>query len=176
MDTVTHTKKVGKTHPCQHEYTSQNHNTDTITSICFSFIHQIYSTWETGLNYTNGGTSFSIEVHWEAKQLQTLEDAQVGFFCSSPKRRKFHWVFFLVFLVLIEIIVRPRAKYLYQTSRTKKWQLSALLLLDAINGFNFKYEQYIRFYLLQPCIVRIKPWRLFLKCIKHGPKWTKYLR
>lgn len=37
---------------------------------------------------------FSIEVHWEAKQLHTLEDAQVGFFCYSPKRRKFGWVFF----------------------------------------------------------------------------------
>lgn len=61
----------------------------------FFFINQIfYSTWETGLNYSNGGTSFSIEVHWEAKQLHTLEDTQVRFFCSSPKRRKFLCFFF----------------------------------------------------------------------------------
>lgn len=98
------------------------------------------------------------------------------FFVPLPKGGNFVGFFSLVFLFLIEIIVRPKAKHLHQTSRTKKWQLSALLLLDAINGFNFKYEQYIRFYLLQPCIVRRKPWRLFLKCIKHVPKWTKYLR
>lgn len=49
-------KKIGKPHRCQHKYTSQNHKTDRITAACFSFIHQVYSTWETGLNCANGET------------------------------------------------------------------------------------------------------------------------
>lgn len=139
---------------------AKTHRTDTITATGIPFVHQAYSTWETGLNYTNGGTPFSTEVHWEAKQLHTLEDAQADFRPPPPhpKRRKFSWVFFLplIFLVLIEIIARPRAKHLHQTSRMKKWQLSALSLLDAINGFNFKYKRSISFYFLQSLIVRRK--------------------
>lgn len=73
---------------------SQSHKGGMINAVRISLIHQAYSTWETGLNYTSGGRPSSAEVHWEAKQLHTSEDARVGFFCSSPNRRKCVWVFF----------------------------------------------------------------------------------
>lgn len=73
---------------------SHSHKRGMINAVHISLIYRAYSTQETGLNYTSGGTPPFAEVHWEAKQLHISEDAQVVFFCSSPNRRKFVQVFF----------------------------------------------------------------------------------
>lgn len=146
MDTVTHTRKVGKTHPCQHEYTSQNHKTDMITAMFFFYSSGLFhlGNWFKLYQWRN--------VIFHRSTLGSQAATYFGrcpgwvFLLLSQKEEIWGFFFSLVFLGLTEIIVRPRARHLHQTSRMTNATVVCTVVLDAIHGFHFKYEQYIRFY------------------------------
>lgn len=78
MDPVTHTRKARKLSLANTNMPAKTTEQIRLLQYVFLLFIRFIPLGETGLNYTNRGTSFSIKVCQEAKQLHTLEDAWDG--------------------------------------------------------------------------------------------------